>query len=107
MWNAPSTEQLEKLPRLYATEDVELSEKTVHLHFMYGVGSYDWWIFEYDPTDKLFFGWVNLNDPDNAECGYISLQELLDLRAGAFEVDHDLYWKPRAFGTIAGTGFKK
>jgi len=105
MWNAPTKEQLEKLPRLYATENIELSKKIVHMHFMFG--SWDWWIFEYDPKDELFFGWANLNDPDNAECGYISLQELLEIRAGAFEVDRELNWKPRAFGTIKNTGFNK
>lgn len=53
MWNTPSQERLDCIPRLYETESIPLSEKYVHLHFF--IGGCDWYIVEYD-GDDLFFG---------------------------------------------------
>ncbi len=94
MWNEPSLEELAKLPRLYETEDVPVEEKVVRMHFV--LGSADWYVTEYDPHDELFFGFVNLGDPQNAEWGYFCLQELRQVRiALGFEVERDIWWRPR------------
>ena len=92
MWNTPTKKQLAKLPRLYATESIPAEEKIVYMHFF--LGSADWYIVEYD-GDDLFFGFVNLGDPQNAEWGYVSFKELKGVRVGPFEVDNDLYWEQR------------
>jgi hypothetical protein len=33
MWNELSREQLDKIPRLYDTEDTPLKDKLIYLHF--------------------------------------------------------------------------
>ena len=46
MWNQPTKERLNRIPKLYATEDVPLKHKLIHLHFF--LGGSDWYISEYD-----------------------------------------------------------
>ena len=40
-------------------------------------------------------GFANLGDPQNAELGYISIQELIDCN-----VELDLYWEPKPLQPI-------
>ena len=93
MWNTPTPERLNKIPKLYETEGVPLKDKLIHLHFF--MGGCDWYIAEYDGED-LFFGYAILNgDIVNAEWGYISFSELKALKYGIAEVDCALeeYWE--------------
>ncbi len=94
MWNEPSATELDKLPRPYATEHVPLEEKVVHMHFF--LGESDWYVVEYSPTGRMFFGYAILNDDhDNAEWGYIALDELRGVNVHGVQVDRDLHWTPR------------
>ena len=94
MWNVPTSEQLEKLPKIYETEETPLQDKTIYLHFF--IGGSDWYIAEYDGED-LFWGFAILNgDYEMAEWGYISFAELKSIKVGGWlEIDNDLYWKVR------------
>ncbi len=96
MWNTPNKERLDKIPRLYETEEISLKEKMIHLHFF--IGDTDIFICEYDGEDT-FWGFVLLNgDLEMAEWGYINFSELKSIRIGrGFEVDCDLerFWKVR------------
>lgn len=40
------------------------------------LGKFEWFILEYEPNSKQAYGFVNLNDPKNAEYGYFNIQEL-------------------------------
>ena len=92
MWNEPTPEQLSKLPRLYQTENIPLKSKPIYLHCF--VGGCDWFISEYDGED-LFFGYAIVNDPDMAEWGYVSFQELKNLKIRpCFEVDCEFFDPP-------------
>ena len=92
MWNEPTEQELKTLPDLYETENVSLEKKIIHMHFF--IGGCDWYVSEYGPSDRLFFGYAILNnDLQNAEWGYVSYDELRDLRVREIEVDRDLYWK--------------
>jgi hypothetical protein len=99
MWNKPTEKQLSELPALYATDSTPVVDKTIVMHFF--MGSCDWWIVEYDPEDRLFFGFACLGDPQCAEWGYISLDGLVQAqgRYGA-QVDREVYWKPRTVSEI-------
>jgi len=97
MWNKPGKEQLAKIPRLYDTEKINAKDKIIYLHFF--IGGCDWYIAEFDGED-LFFGFAILNDPQNAEWGYISFKELDEINLDGLEVDNDLYWEPKEFSTI-------
>ncbi len=101
MWNKPGKEQLAKIPRLYDTEKINGNDKIIYLHFF--IGSCDWYIAEFDGED-LFFGFAILNDPQNAEWGYISFKELDEINLDGLEVDNDLYWQPKEFSKINWTG---
>lgn len=100
MWNIPSKERLDKIPRLYETEEIEVKDKLIYLHFFFG--SCDWFIAEYDGND-IFFGFVVINnDLYNAEWGYVSFSELKELRIGYLEIDCELeeYWQIKPAGQI-------
>lgn len=96
MWNEPSKERLARIPKLYETEGIPLEEKPIHLHFF--IGGCDWFIAEYDGTDR-FWGFACLNgDLQNAEWGYVSFQELKDIKIGGWlEIDceGEDFWRVR------------
>ncbi len=90
MWNVPSKERLEKIPKLYETEHIPLKDKPIHLHFF--IGSCDWFIAEYDGEDT-FWGFAILNnDLINAEWGYMSFSELKEINVRGVEIDCELEW---------------
>ena len=98
MWNPPSAELLNQVPRLYATERVPAREKVIHLHFFFA--GCDWFAAEYDGED-LFFGFAVLNgDMENSEWGYFTLSELMAINIHDLEIDRDLYWEPTPAGKI-------
>ena len=89
--------QIAAMPKTYET-DGQGGAARAHLHYFKG-GS-DWYIIERDagsPDDEVkgiqtqAFGFACLNgDSENAELGYISIDELI--RHG---VELDLYWQPK------------
>ena len=93
MWNIPTQQQLNKIPRLSETEHIPLEDKLIYLHFF--LGDCDWYIAEYDGED-LFWGFAHLGDDQCAEWGYISFAELKSIKLnGWLEVDCELeeHWK--------------
>lgn len=93
MWSPPTESQLAKLPRLYETEQTDLQDKIVHLHFF--IFGSDWYAVEFDGED-IFFGYVILNNDDQmAEWGYFSLSELKAINVNGFEIECDQYWTPK------------
>ena len=92
MWNAPTKEQLSKIPRLYETEHIPAEEKIIHAHFF--IGSADWFVAECDAAGEICFCFTILNDPRDAEWGYVSISELKAISIGDIEIDFDLYWSP-------------
>lgn len=94
MWNEPTRDLLEKLPKLYETEKIAIKNKMIHMHFF--IFGTDWYVAEYDPEEKIFWGFVILNeDYMNAEWGYFALSELKEISFVGFKVDRDLHWKTR------------
>ena len=79
MVKEPPLEVLAAIPEFYETEEVELDDKIIHLHFY--INRYNFYAAEFDGED-LFFGYVNLDNSVNAEWGYFSLKELRDLAVG-------------------------
>ena len=89
------TIQIDTMPKTYET-DGQGDEAPATLHYFRG-GS-DWYIVEKDMEDEQLqaFGFACLNgDYQNAELGYISIQELIQ-----FGVELDLYYKPQTIGEI-------
>lgn len=95
----PDLPTLAMIPVLYATERVPLGDKTIHLHYF--IGGCDWYIAELDTIEWRAFGYVDLGDPQNAEWGYIDLQELEAVWIGpGFVVERDLGWSATPFGEV-------
>ena len=96
MWNEPGKERLDKIPKLYETENIPLPDNLIYLHFF--IGASDWYVAEYDGND-LFWGYAVLNnDHVNAEWGYISFSEMKAIKInGWLEVDCETEesWKIR------------
>lgn len=101
MWNEPSKERLDKIPRLYETEKIPVEEKLIYLHFF--ICACDWYVSEFD-GDDTFWGYAILNgDLQNAEWGYFSFAELREIRVmGGVEVDCELetIWRVNMFREI-------
>ena len=99
MWNEPNPYQLAKMPALYSTEHIPWQDKIIHEHYF--ISGCDWYAAEYDPKDRLYFGYAIMNrDFDNSEWGYFSHDELADLRHHGIEVDRDVHWTPTKAGSI-------
>ena len=73
-------EILSKLPPLYTNSEKSMEEIKVPLKLFNPAGAGTWYITEYDPEEKLAFGFVNLGDPEMAELGYVSILELGNYR---------------------------
>lgn len=79
----------ERIPELYATEDLPFEKKIIYRRYQIKEIGFYWLIAELDRKKNLAFGYANLNNDDFAEWGYISIKELLDNGA---ELDRE--WKP-------------
>jgi hypothetical protein len=83
---------LDVIPDIYGQEKVD--DPIVYLKLFTPDGSATWLITEYDRKD-LMFGFACLGDPDMAELGYISLDEIKGVRGRlGMRVERDLHWQP-------------
>lgn len=101
MWNIPNKQRLDRIPRLYETEEVPLADKLIYLHFF--VAGCDWYIAEFDGRGT-FFGFAILNNNlEMAEWGCVSFEELKSLKIhGCIEVDCELdkFWQVKKASAI-------
>ena len=119
MFNEPTKDILNQLPRYRANENTPPKDVIIHGHF-FAAPAFDWYVAEYD-GDDTFFGFVNLNDLQNAEWGSFALSELREFRASAplinaqtkkkiadvaIEIEWDEYWTPKKFSDIKIPGLR-
>ena len=54
-----------------------------------------WYLYEKENND-IYWGYVNLNDPDMSECGIVSMQDLMSLRIPPFGlgIERDKFFEP-------------
>jgi hypothetical protein len=86
------TKELEKrFAKVGSQENVK--DPLVVAKFFNPVGAGTWWVIEYDPSNKVFFGYASIFGDWNDEWGYISLWELESYK-GPFGlgIERDLYW---------------
>jgi len=121
----PTPEMLASMPPLYGQEFKEkkerrvgpstvvpMGDKIVYLH-IFGPDLFDWYLIEYDPEEQLFFGFCCLNDPQDAEWGYVDFEELRAIKVplkmyiegevvivGQVELECDRHWQPKKFQEI-------
>ena len=82
----------DSIPKLYETESVPCERKVIHQRYELKYVGFYWLIAELDREKNLAFGYANLNDDQNAEWGYVSIEEILENGA---ELDRG--WNPYTY----------
>lgn len=77
------------------------SDPLVIAKFFNPCGAGTWYATEYDPNDKIFFGFVSIFGDWNDEWGSFSLEELEDYR-GKFGlgIERDLYFGEKRISEV-------
>ncbi|HHD3633415.1 TPA: helicase-related protein [Streptococcus pyogenes] len=99
--NLMTEEMLERVPGLYAQEDVALADKQVHAAYIIPFRSnWTWYMTEYDKESGDAFGLVLGIEP---EWGYFNLEELKELNAQRLILEDF----PKTFRELKDTELKK
>jgi hypothetical protein len=89
------TKELEELFTQTGSQEPLGLEAKVLVKFFNPVGAATWFATEFDPATRCFFGWATLGNPQMAELGHFSLDELEAVRLPfGLSIERDLYWKP-------------
>ena len=80
----------ESYPALCATEDIKRDEKIILLRFYEESSGWEWYLCEYDPDDKIAFGYVR---GYASEWGYFSLTEMQEIPT----IKRDYEFEPTKF----------
>jgi len=75
------------------TSEKEPKDIKIICKFFNPAGAGMWYMYEYNPEDKIFWGFANLGWPEMAECGTIALQELEEIRLPfGLKIERDLHY---------------
>ena len=76
------------------TGDKSAKDIKIVLKLFNPTGAGTWYLYEKE-DDDVYWGYVNLGDIDNAECGTVSMSELMNFR-GRFGlgIERDKFFKP-------------
>jgi hypothetical protein len=84
------TKELEKkIPRINPEDASPIEERRVYAKYFHPMSSWTWYVLQYDPKDKIFFGWVKGDFP---EYGSFGLPELEEVEVRGLKIERDLYW---------------
>lgn len=85
------TKELEaQFPRLYETEGKDPQEIKIIAKFFDPCSQWTWYAIEYDPVERIFFGFVRGHGD---EIGYFSLDELQGIKGRlGVGIERDLYF---------------
>lgn len=86
------TKAIEKSLPALRSQDGKGKDAIVRVKFF--LESFTWWGLEYDPKERLFFGFVQSSHCPDGEYGYFSLTELEQVRGRFGGVERDLYFSP-------------
>lgn len=87
-----------ELPKLYATEKQPLGERIAHARYFHPLSAYTAYMLEYDAKEKLGFGAVTMGY--GWELGYMSLEEMQEVKVMGLGIERDLYFKPCSLSQI-------
>ena len=92
-------ELLKKFEKIGSQEEVK--DPIVVAKFFNPTGAGTWYTTEYNPKEKMFFGYVSIFNDDCDEWGYFSLTELESIK-GRFGlgIERYIYFKSRPFSQI-------
>lgn len=94
------TPQLEKrFAQVGSQENVK--DPVIIAKFFNPAGAGTWYATEYDPANKMFFGYVSIFGDSNDEWGYFSLQELESYESPYHTgIERDLYWREKRVSQV-------
>ena len=94
------TTKLEKrFAEVGSQENVE--DPVIVAKFFNPTGAGTWYATEYDPKDKMFFGYVSIFGDWNDEWGYFSLRELESFKGRlGLGIERDPYWTERNISSV-------
>jgi hypothetical protein len=93
-------EILDRIPALYSQEETPLGDQIVHVKFFTPWAGWTWYGLEYDPAEKMFFGYV---DGLDGEYGYFSLTELESIEGPVgLKIERDRHFGPTPMSEIPG-----
>lgn len=85
-------ELIQTIPALYEQDGFE--EQIAYVKFFTPSSNWTWYVMEYDPKEKIFFGLV---DGHEKELGYFSLHELENVKGPlSLHIERDIYFEPTA-----------
>ena len=94
------TKELEK-HFLEVGSQEEVEDPVIVAKFFNPTGAGTWYATEYDPNDKMFFGYVSIFGDWNDEWGYFSLSELESYVGHlGLGIERDLYWIEAKASTV-------
>ena len=88
-----------QLPKLYDTEKQLIGDRTAYVRYFFPLGAYTAYLLEYDPEERLGFGAVTMGY--GWELGYISLDEMKEVKIHGLGIERDLHFSPTALHEIA------
>lgn len=69
----------------------------VWVKFFHPLSSWTWYATEYDPQERVFFGWVYGDFP---ELGYFSLDEMEAVRVRGLGMERDVHFTPTPLSQV-------
>ena len=95
MLNRPTESELLKLAGIKIDKNTPLEHRVIHMHFF--LDGHDWYLAEYDPQRRRFFGyWVPNQDYQRARWDFFGLDELDQMRNGTnAQLVRNPHWKPK------------
>lgn len=80
------------LPAFYSTEEQNEAQKTIPVKFFTPWTNWTWYVIEFDPIEKTFFGYVIGFEE---ELGYFSLDEMESIKGPyGLKIERDIHWNP-------------
>lgn len=87
-------ELVNTIPPLYSQEHVK--DPVVWVRLFHPLSSWKFYVLEYNPAEKLFFGW----NPMDKELGYASLEELESTVVRGLGIERDMYFDPKPLSWV-------
>lgn len=88
------TKEIEKKIPAIGAQDGKGDEAVVYAKFFNPLGAAVWFATEYDPEERMFFGYADLfGDGTCGELGYFSLDELQSVKVGlGLGIERDIHF---------------
>jgi len=85
------------LPALYTTEETRVGEKVLLVKFFDPYTQWTWYACEYDPEERIFFGYVVGQEKEWGEFSLDELESLMMLDGVTPRIERDVNFAPTSF----------